>query len=211
MMAENNSEGELIRNRVGMDAQRVGFGNVPAVLVIDLQTGLTHSEYPLGADLSDVIEETNAVTNAANKADIPVFYTRHVPYPDGQQIGIWSKIKDIDTLDPSSQSGKLDHRLKVSESAITVDKRQASAFYETNLNSMLTSRGVDTVIITGCSTSGCIRATSLDSCSHGYRTIVPELCVGDRSEEQHQANLQDIHVRIGDVVSTEEVVNYLQS
>jgi nicotinamidase-related amidase len=202
---------ETIHNRVGMTARRVGFGDTPAVVVVDLQTGLTRPEYSLGADLGDVIKETNRVTGAANDADVPVFYTRHVPYPDGRRVGIWQKIEDIDILDPSQKSGRLDDRLDVHESSTVVDKRQASAFHETTLNSTLTSMGFDTVIVAGCSTSGCIRATTLDACSHGYRTIVPELCVGDRSAEQHDANLQDIHVRIGDVVSTEEVLEYLQS
>lgn len=210
-MTDSNEDDNLVHNRVGMAARRVGFGDNPAVIVVDLQTGLTNPEYSLGADLTDVIDETNRVTNAANDADIPVFYTRHVPYPDERRVGIWQKIDDLDILDPSRESGQLDDRLKIHESSTVIDKRQASAFHETTLDSTLTAMGVDTVIVTGCSTSGCIRGTTLDSCSHGYRTIVPELCVGDRSEEQHSANLQDIHVRIGDVVSTEEVLKYLQS
>lgn len=205
---DDNNDG-LIQNRVGMAARHVGFGDSPAILVVDLQTGLTHSKYTLGSDLNEVIEETNRVVKAATQAEVPIFFTRHVPYPDGRRVGIWEKIDGIDDLDPSRETGQLDARLSVPESATIVDKHQASAFHETTLNSMLTSLGVDTVIIAGCSTSGCIRATSLDACSHGYRTIIPELCVGDRSAEQHRANLQDIHVRIGDVVSTERVLSYL--
>jgi len=210
-MTDSHEGDKLVDNRVGMTARRVGFGDNPAVIVVDLQTGLTQPEYSLGADLTDVINETNRVTNAANDTDVPVFYTRHVPYPDQRRVGIWQKIDDLDILDPSQKSGQLDDRLDIHESSTVIDKRQASAFHETTLDSTLTAMGVDTVIITGCSTSGCIRGTTLDSCSHGYRTIVPELCVGDRSEEQHSANLQDIHVRIGDVVSTEKVLNYLES
>mgnify|MGYP002762025743 CR=1 FL=1 len=210
-MSSNDQDDKLVTNRVGMSARRVGFGDVPAIIVVDLQTGLTHPEYSLGAELTSVIKSTNRVTAAANEADVPVFYTRHVPYPGGRRVGIWQKIDDIDILDPSRESGQLDDRLDIHESSTVIDKRQASAFHETSLNSILTGLGVDTVIVAGCSTSGCIRATTLGACSHGYRTIVPSSCVGDRSEEQQDANLQDIQIRIGDVVSTEDVIKYLQS
>jgi nicotinamidase-related amidase len=162
-------EDKSVEETVGMGGNRVGFGERPAVVVIDLQTGLTRSEYSLGADLSETIRETNRLTSAAADADVPVIYTRHVPNPDGREVGIWAKIEDLEILDPALESGRLDDRLEMPESSTVVDKSQASAFHETKLDSMLTGMGIDTVIVAGCSTSGCIRATSLDACSHPRR------------------------------------------
>jgi maleamate amidohydrolase len=90
-------------------------------------------------------------------------------------------------------------------------KQYASAFFGTSLAAMLTSQGIDTLIVTGCSTSGCIRATAVDGMQYGFRVIVPRQCVGDRHADPHEANLFDINSKYGDVVNKAEVIDYLNN
>lgn len=196
--------------RVGMASNRVGFGDAPAVVVVDLQRYLTRPDSPIGADLAPVVERTNELVGLAREADAPVVFVRQVPYPGGERVGKWRKVAvDPSVTDPEDGEGQLDERLDVRDADQVVDKLQASAFHETRLDSLLTSYGVDTVVVAGCSTSGCVRATALGSCARGYRTVVPQACVGDRSPAQHEANLHDVDARIGDVVTMAEVREHL--
>jgi nicotinamidase-related amidase len=201
---------QAVYERAEMDNQ-VGYGDDPAVLVVDLQTGFTDPENPLGGDLAGVIERTNSVVDAAHGGDVPVVFTRVVTkHEDARDMGVWSeKIPSLSTLQAGGEWVDIDPRLHAHEGDHVLDKRQASAYHETELDSMLTGLGVDTVIVTGCTTSGCIRATVVDACSHGYYTIVPEATVGDRALEPHEANLFDINAKYGDVRPVEEVVDYL--
>jgi maleamate amidohydrolase len=196
--------------RASMDT-RVGYGERPALLVVDLQTGFTDPENPLGGDLSAVVERTNRLIEAAHNNDVPVVFTRIITSHDsGADYGIWmKKIPRLDTLAAGSQWVEIDDRLNVVESDHILDKRQASAFHETELSSMLVAWGIDTLVVTGCTTSGCIRASVVDACAHGYRAIVPQEAVGDRAIEPHEANLFDMNAKYGDVRPVDEVISYL--
>ncbi|MFC6734170.1 MULTISPECIES: isochorismatase family protein [unclassified Haladaptatus] len=202
---------EAVYERASMD-NSVGYGERPAVLVVDLQKGFTDPENPLGGDLSGVLDRTNAILGAAHAADVPVVHTRIVSsHPTCADMGIWQeKIPRLDTLAAGSEWVELDERLAVADDDHVLDKRQASGFHETELNSMLVAWGVDTLIVTGCTTSGCIRASVVDACAHGYRTIVPAEAVGDRSAAPHDANLFDMNAKYADVRPVEEVVEYLE-
>jgi len=202
-------ETEAVYERAEMDSQ-VGYGDEPALLVVDLQTGFTDPESPLGGDLSDVIGRTNRLLAAAHAGDVPVVFTRIVTTDeDTRDLGVWGeKIPSLSTLQEGSRWVELDSRLDIGPQDHVLDKRQASAYHETELNSMLTGLGVDTAVVIGCTTSGCVRATAVDACSHGYRTVVPEGAVGDRAPEPHEANLFDINAKYGDVRPVEEAVDY---
>lgn len=199
-----------IYERAEMDDQ-VGYGESPVLLVVDLQRGFTDPENPLGGDLTKVVERTNRLLDAAHDGDVPVVFTRIVTkHEDMRDFGIWGeKIPSLETLRAGSKWVEIDDRLHRHEDDHVLDKRQASAFHETELDSMLGYLGVDTVVVTGCTTSGCIRASAVDACSHGFRTIVPEEAVGDRALEPHEANLFDINAKYGDVRPVEEVAEYL--
>lgn len=201
---------EAIYERAAMDNQ-VGYGDDPVLLVVDLQTGFTDPENPLGGDLTEVIERTNSLIDAAHDSDVPVVYTRIVTkHEDTRDLGVWGeKIPSLSTLHEDSKWVNIDPRLHVESDDHVLDKRQASAYHETELDSMLTGLNVDTVVLTGCTTSGCIRASAVDACSHGYYTIVPEPAVGDRAVEPHEANLFDINAKYGDVRPVDEAVDYL--
>ena len=201
---------QAVYERASMDT-RVGYGTTPALVVVDLQVGFTDSESPLGGDLTGVVDRTNDLLDAAHDTDVPVVFTRIVStHPDHADFGIWQeKIPRLDTLTAGSKWVDIDERLALGEDDHVLDKRQASAFHETELASMLVAWGVDTVVVTGCTTSGCIRATVVDACAHGYRTVVPGEAVGDRAPEPHESNVFDMDAKYADVRPTDEVAEYL--
>ena len=125
-------------------------------------------------------------------------------------FGRWiEKGPKLETLREGSKWVEIDDRLATTDTDHVLNKRQASAFHETEIGSMLTAWEVDTVIVCGCTTSGCVRASVVDACSHGYRTIVPEECVGDRAQEPHDANLFDMNAKYADVRPVDEVERHL--
>ncbi|AUV81941.1 isochorismatase [Salinigranum rubrum] len=201
---------QAVYERASMDT-RVGYGSDPVLVVVDLQVGFTDPENPLGGDLTGVIERTNDLLDAAHASDVPVVFTRIVStHPDHADFGIWQeKIPRLDTLTAGSKWVDIDERLSLENGDHVLDKRQASAFHETELGSMLVAWGVDTVVVTGCTTSGCIRATVVDACAHGYRTVVPGEAVGDRAPEPHESNVFDMDAKYADVRPTDEVAEYL--
>ncbi|SIS17396.1 Nicotinamidase-related amidase [Natronorubrum thiooxidans] len=200
-----------VYDRAGLDNE-IGYGDTPALVVVDLQQGFTDPSCPLGGDLTGVVERTNALLKAAHEADCPVVATRIVTtHPEAADLGTWvEKIPTLEILAAGSEWVAFDERLDLRDDDHRLDKRQASAFHETELHSMLSAWGVDTLIVAGCTTSGCIRATAVDGCAHGFRVIVPEGSVGDRLEEPHAANLFDIHAKYGDVKPVDEVCEYLR-
>lgn len=211
-MPEDTDSKQSVYERATMDNQ-IGYGDTPALVVVDLQTGFTDEANPLGGDLTDVVERANRLVDAAHDGDVPTVFTRILTtHPDGADYGIWlEKIPALQTLSSGSEWVDIDHRLNVAPDDHVLDKRQASAFHETELESMLSYLGVDTLVVTGCTTSGCIRATAVDGCQHGYRVVVPEGAVGDRAVEPHEANLFDINAKYGDVRPVGEVEDYLRS
>ncbi|MFB6097376.1 MAG: isochorismatase family protein [Haloferacaceae archaeon] len=204
---------ERIYESSGIGVESLEPGDSPAVVVVDLQTAFTDPDYALGSDLDDTVEATARVVDAAHAADVPVFYTRVVwreDYRDGAVFAIKAAPSD-DGLVEGSEYLEIDPRLEVAERDHVIDKDQASAFFETELDTMLTFDRVDTTIVTGATTSGCVRATVVDACQHGYIPLVPEECVGDRAQDPHEANLFDMHSKYAEVVDLDDVLEYLDS
>lgn len=202
---------ERIYERAGMQDQ-FGYGDSPAVVAVDIQNGMTDPDSPLGAELDAMVENNERVVGTAHDAGVPVFWTRVVyRHPDAADAGVWAeKIEPLRTLTADSRWVELDPRCTVGDDDHVLEKKQASAFHDTELDTMLTARGIDTVVVTGCTTSGCVRATVVDACANGYRVVVPEGCVGDRSSEQHDANVYDMDAKYADVRPLAEVVAYLE-
>ena len=194
--------------------QRLGFGVRPVVGVIDLQLAYTDPERSvLAGDLSDVIVESNAILAAARRRQVPVIFTVEGWDPDGlpTEAGLaLHKIPTISTIRTDGELVQLDPRVERAEGEPLILKKYPSAFFGTPLLPMLTSLRADTLIIVGCSTSGCIRATAMDALNNGFRPIVPFDAVGDRAPEPHRAALF-IQMKYGDVIPASEVVAYLQS
>ncbi len=195
---------------------RFGFGERLAIVNVDFQQAYTRPDlFPKSAYITDPdqIAHTNHISNLARAAGMPVIWT-HVAYkPDAGDAGVWgTRTNTPDSLQNigyGSERHAFDHRAEIDEAKdLIFTKRMPSAFFETPLASYLVWRKVDTVVVTGGSTSGCVRATAVDSLSHGYRTIVPEECVADKHESFHFANLTDLLIKYADVVPVAEVVEW---
>jgi maleamate amidohydrolase len=190
----------------------VTLGERPAVLVVDFSCGFTDPECALGADMTDEVEATKRILDVARAKGLAVVFTSIGFEPSLKDGGLWlQKAPALADLQLGGHWVELDPRLEPREDETVVLKKGASAFFGTNLAAILISQGVDTVILCGATTSGCVRATAVDLLQHGFPTLVPRECVGDRAEAPHEANLFDIQAKYADVVSLEDALGYLES
>ena len=197
--------------------RRFGFGKRPAIINIDLQKAYTCvGEFATAYETDpQQLAHVNQLSNALRVKGGPVVWT-YVAYMDsGEDCGVWGTRTDtpdsLQNIKVGSRRSEFDDRLQIDHQRdVVINKRMASAFHETHLNSVFNFHGIDTVIVTGGSTSGCVRATVVDSLSRSFRTIVPEECVADKHESPHFANLYDMSVKYADVMSAKEVLAYLE-
>lgn len=204
--------------KANSERPRFGFGRRAAIVNIDMQKAYTAvGEFP-GAYETDPkqCDYVNQISDLARSKGLPVVWTYVAYMESGEDCGVWGTRSNtpnsLQNIKVDSERAKLDPRLHVDHVRDAVmNKRMASAFHETNLASLLTFHRIDTVIVSGGSTSGCVRATVVDSLSHSYRTIVPEETVADRHESPHFANLYDMAAKYADVVPVSEVIEYLEA
>ncbi|RZA17923.1 MAG: isochorismatase family protein [Lysobacteraceae bacterium] len=197
--------------------KRFGFGRVPALINVDPQKAYTQpGEFATAYETDPKqMDYTNQLAAAFRAKGFPVVWT-YVAYMDsGEDCGIWGTRSDtpdsLQNIKVGSRRSEFDDRLVIDRQRdIIVNKRMASAFFETNLGSIFSFHGVDTVIVTGGSTSGCVRATVVDSLQRSFRTIVPEECVADKHESPHFANLYDMAVKYADVLPVSEVLAHIE-
>jgi nicotinamidase-related amidase len=190
-------------------AGRVGFGERPAVLVIDMARAWLDPSSPIGSSrLDGVLQQVVAVLKVARRAGIPIFFTTMAFDDEIHEVGqnVKAKTPHLSWLVRGSEWVQLSPELERRNDEPFIEKQRGSAFFGTTLLSQLVARRIDTTVIVGCSTSGCIRATATDAHDQNFRVIVPEEAVGDRSDSAHIANLFDIDARYGDVVSMSAVV-----
>ncbi len=197
---------------------RFGFGERLAIVNVDFQQAYTRPDlFPKTAYVTDPdqIAQVNRISALARARGWPVIWTQVAYKADGGDAGVWgTRTNTPDSLQNikyGSDRHALDPRCEIGADDLVYTKRMPSAFFETPLASYLVWRKVDTVVVTGGSTSGCVRATAVDSLSHGYRTIVPEECVADKHESYHYANLTDLQLKYADVVSVAEVIQRLEA
>lgn len=191
----------------------IGFGQRPALVVIDLTLGFTDPARPFGSELSSQIQATAGLLEVARARSVPVLFTS-VRYesPDLADAGVWAlKQGGAASLAAARDGHALDPRLQACDSDVLIYKKFASAFFGTDLLTRLVSLKVDTVILTGTSTSGCVRATAVDASQYGFRPMVVREAVGDRSQPAHAQSLIDLHAKYADVVSFDATLDYLQS
>jgi maleamate amidohydrolase len=202
---------DLQDNYKGVFDGRVGFGKKAAVLVIDfVKAYTTEGEKLFGSDIVTAVQETVDLLTAAREKNVPVIYTRVLYNENGLDGGVFvQKVPILRTFLASNPMTEIVDELPPAETDTILIKQYASCFFGTSLAPMLTAQGVDTVILTGTSTSGCVRATAIDGCQYGFRVIVPRECVGDRHEAPHESNLFDINGKYGDVVTKAETMDYL--
>lgn len=214
-MSTSNAVNEYNRLRAEFKEKglggRMGFGSRPALVVVDVIRGFTEAQSPLAGDLDTQVEATQRLLALARKVGLPVVFSTVAYDADLQEAGKWiKKIPSNNWLVEGSQWVEVDERMDRRDNEMLLVKKYASCFFGTDLAARLISRDVDTVILVGCTTSGCIRATAVDSCSYGFNTIVVEEGVGDRADLPHLASLFDIDSKYGDVVSLEDASTYLE-
>ena len=189
---------------------RLGFGSRPALVVIDFCRAYLDPESPLYAGVEEARASCERVLAAARAAGIPVLHTRVEFQPGGADGGMFfRKVRALECFVRGNPLGAYGDGLTPVDDEVVVVKQYASGFFGTSLASTLTSMGIDTLIHTGVSTSGCVRATALDACQHGFVPIVVRDACGDRDPRIHEANLFDLDAKYADVVSEQEVLDYL--
>jgi len=202
---------DLTDNYAGVWGNRIGFGQKPALLLVDFMKSYITPTEPLYAPaVVDAVQETAQLLAAAREQNIVVIHTNILYHAENQiDGGMWVKKSPVmAAMVASNPATAFCDEVKPLSSELVISKNYASAFFGTSLSSVLSSQGIDTVVIVGCSTSGCVRASAVDAVQYGFRTIVVRECVGDRHQAPHEANLFDIDSKYGDVVSKHEVMEY---
>ncbi len=207
-MDPTSTAGVYDRAGFGRPVQR---GSRPAVVVVDFSYGFTDPRYPTGADMTGPVLATARLLGTARAGGVPVVFTT-IAYDPGQvrDLAWLKKATGMAALQLGSRLVQVDERLARRADEHLVVKTGASAFFGTALAGYLTSVRADTVVVTGATTSGCVRATVVDAVQHGYPTLVPRDCVADRAPAPHEASLFDIEEKYGDVVDLDDVLTYLQ-
>jgi maleamate amidohydrolase len=208
-----NDAMDLKQSYSGVFDGQMGFGRSPAIIVVDFINAYTQASSPLYAPaVVEAVKATVPLLEAARKKKVPIIYTRVLYHPSGADGGLFvQKVPTLRKMVEGEPLADIVPELPPAPDDVILIKQYASSFFGTSLAAMLTARGADTLIITGCSTSGCIRATAVDAMQNGFRPIVPRECVGDRHDGPHEANLFDINAKYGDVVSLKDVMSRLDA
>ena len=192
--------------------QKAGFGAKPALIMVDFVEGYFDPACDLYADVDDTLASALRVRKAAHEAGIPVILTNVVYHPSAMDGGrFYQKAKPLRYFIEGNPMGAWPKGLDPQDNELVISKQYPSAFFGTSLASTLHSMGVDNAILTGLTTSGCIRATCVDSMSHGFITTIVRDAVGDRHDAPHEANLFDMEAKYADVVSEAEIMAHLRS
>ena len=189
---------------------RSGFGNKPALVVVDFVNGFNDPTAFGGGNIPEAIAHTAKLLAACRKHGVPIAYTRVVYAADGSDAGVFClKAPSLLKLTETSPLSQIVAELAPVPGEYILRKTQPSAFFGTNFTNWLISKGVDTLLVTGCTTSGCVRATVIDSMSSNFRTIVVKDGVGDRALGPHEANLFDMEQKYADLLTTAEIIAHL--
>lgn len=192
-------------------ARRLGYGSRPAILVVDMCRAFTSPDSVMGGDVDAEVEATRTLLEAGRAKQIPVLMSIMEFRSPADESGLFGAKgpSGAALLMRGSKWTEVDDRLEPREGEQIFAKNYPSCFYGTDLASRLTNKGVDTLLITGLSTSGCVRATCVDACSAGFRPIVVREGVGDRMQLAHTSSLFDIDLKYGDVVNLDDAIDYL--
>ncbi|MGD2128613.1 MAG: isochorismatase family protein [Lysobacterales bacterium] len=192
-----------------LDRKSQGLGDRPALLLIDMIESFTDPDCPLGSEADDVVEANRRLLDTFRERGLPVAYTT-VVYHDERQARVFrDRVPALELLKPGTRWVNIDPRLAPRSGEPVFEKQWASAFFRTGLDEYLRGQGVDSLVVTGLTTSGCVRASAVDGLQHDYRVVVPREAVGDRNEEAHQANLFDLNAKYADVLDLNEVLDMI--
>jgi len=201
-------------SKAGM-GKNMGFGKKPAILIVDMTYLYVDPAFPLaaGKGMWHVADAISQLLKASREKNIPAFYIRRnkrtLPVEKGLHVHKLASFSSPLLYDPKADEWP--PSIAPTEKDVVIEKPKYSPFFETPLRSMLTYHGIDTLIVTGVSTSACVRCAAVDAFQCNIRPIIPEECVGDRSAAAHRANLFDIQMKFGDVLSLKEVLDWIQT
>lgn len=191
--------------------QRTGFGDRPALLVIDFVNGFHDPEILGGGNIAEAAAATVPLLAFCRDAGLPIAFTRIVYAEDGSDASLWcEKVPRLRDLTESVWASQVVPSLAPAPGELVIRKTQASAFFGTPLAAWLVSKGIDTLVVTGCTTSGCVRASVIDAMSLNYRTVIATDCVGDRALGPHDANLFDMGQKYSDLSTRDEIISELK-
>jgi maleamate amidohydrolase len=207
----NNSENFVNLWGIMMDLARnsLGIGNKPALLLVDIIRGFTDPACPLGGECESVVAANVALLAAFHAYQLPVFFTTVVYHSADQASVFRQRVPALNVLTPESDWVQLDPRLQCLPGDVLLEKQWASAFHGTDLDCQLHAQHVDSLVVTGLTTSGCVRATVIDGLQYDYPVVVVQEAVGDRNPEAHAANLHDMNAKYADVVSLQAMLEML--
>ena len=187
----------------------LGLSDKPALIVVDMINGFTNPECPLGCYCPDVVQANIELLEAFRFKEMPIFFTTVVYFNDHVASVFRKKVPALNVLQPNSHWIAVDEALEKRENEVLIEKQWASAFFDTGLDLQLSQLGVDSLVVTGLTTSGCVRASVVDGLQNNYQVVVAEEAVGDRNQEAHYANLFDMNAKYADVVPVKSVKDSL--
>lgn len=193
-----------------LDSTEIGIGGRPALVVVDMMVGFTDPACALGSHCPDVVTANRRLLAAFRERSLPVFFTTVVYHNLDQARVFRGRLQALNVLTPDSKWVQLDPAMERRDDEVIIEKQWASAFHKTDLESQLQSANADSIVVTGLTTSGCVRATAVDGLQYDYPVVVVSDAVGDRNEEAHKANLFDLQAKYASVKSCSELIASLQ-
>lgn len=193
-----------------LDRKSQGLGRRPALLLVDMIVGFTDPTCALGCEADAVVAANRKLLAGFRAKHLPVAYTTVVYRDDNEARLFRDRLPALEALKPGSRWVEIDPRLAPRPGEPVLEKQWASGFFKTGLDEFLRGESVDSLVVTGLTTSGCVRSTAVDGLQHDYRVVVPREAVGDRNEEAHRANLFDLDAKYADVLDLEQVLAMLE-
>ena len=188
---------------------QLGLAQSPALLVVDMINGFTDPDSPLGTHCPDVVAANIELLAAFRNSVRPIFFTTVVYYDDQQASIFRAKVPALNVLQSGSRWVAVDSRMERQVSEPLIEKQWASAFFGTDLSKQLRALAVDSLVVTGLTTSGCVRASAVDGLQNNFQVVVAREAVGDRNLDAHQANLFDLNAKYADVLGVDEIISRL--
>ena len=190
-----------------LDSHFLGLGEFPALVVVDMCKAFIDPSSPLGFECSKLIDANVKLVQEFRNRNFPIFFTTTM-YRNKSEASVFrKKIPALNILKPNSNEVSFLEELSPISNEVLIEKKFASAFFQTNLFSILDKTNIDSLVVSGVTTSGCVRATALDSLQHNFLTIIAEDCVGDRDNSAHKSNLIDLQLKYADVMHSDEIFN----
>lgn len=194
-----------------LDRKSQGLGDRPALLIVDVINSFTDPDCPLGSEASDVVDANCQLLALFREKQLPVVFTTVAYHDDSQACVFRDRVPALNILQAGTHWVEVDPRLAPRADEPVFEKQWASGFFKTSLDEYLRGQGIDSLVVTGLTTSGCVRATAVDGLQHDYRVVIPEEAVGDRNAEAHRANLFDLNAKYADVVDLKRVLAMIRA